>query len=92
MLEERKCPQCGEVYLPPDSTCFKDYQPLLATTNSLIGKVLDRYRIDKVLGVGGMGAVYRSMHLGVKKEFAVKVLHPEMMEYFERVKILFSIR
>lgn len=89
MLEERKCPNCGELYLPPAERCLRDNQPL-ATTNTLVGCVLDRrYRVDKVLGVGGMGAVYRSTHLGFGKEFAVKVLHPEMMEredMFERFR------
>ncbi len=37
----------------------------------------DKYRVDKFLGGGGMGAVYKGTHLTLDKEIAIKVLHPE---------------
>ena len=43
------------------------------------GTVLDgRYQVMSVLGRGAMGAVYRVEHLGIGREMALKVLHPEM--------------
>ena len=44
-----------------------------------IGKVLKgKYRLDRVLGVGGMASVYAATHLRNASRVAVKVLHKEM--------------
>jgi serine/threonine protein kinase len=41
-----------------------------------IGSVLDgRYRIDGLVGIGGMGSVYRCEHTGIGRPVAIKVLH-----------------
>jgi tRNA A-37 threonylcarbamoyl transferase component Bud32 len=43
------------------------------------GEILaSKYRLDEELGRGGMGAVYRAFHLGVHKQFAIKVLNAEV--------------
>jgi serine/threonine-protein kinase len=39
--------------------------------------LLDRYRLIKKLGEGGMGAVYLAEHVTIKKICAIKVLNPE---------------
>ena len=46
---------------------------------ALVGIVVaGRYRIERVVGEGGMGAVYQAEHVLMRKRFALKVLHPEM--------------
>ena len=46
----------------------------------LIGQVLDsKYHLDKLLGQGGMGAVFLATHLGTKRPVALKVIAPQFM-------------
>jgi serine/threonine-protein kinase len=57
-----------------------------AEGDALIGTVLaGRYRIEQLLGSGGMGAVYRAEHVHMRKAVAVKVLHKEMTAFPEVV-------
>ena len=44
-----------------------------------LGSVLDgRYRIDTIIGTGGMGRVYRGEHTGIGRAVAIKVLHTDL--------------
>ncbi|MBC8070590.1 MAG: serine/threonine protein kinase, partial [Deltaproteobacteria bacterium] len=45
----------------------------------LVGRTIaERYRVDDLLGIGGMGAVFRGHHLGLERNVAIKVLHPSL--------------
>ncbi|MFV8754280.1 protein kinase domain-containing protein [Nannocystaceae bacterium ST9] len=63
---------------PPPS----DGPPLLPQPKrepDLIGSVLaDRYRVDEVIGDGGMGRVYGGTHVTLRKPVAIKVLKHDL--------------
>jgi eukaryotic-like serine/threonine-protein kinase len=53
----------------------------------LIGQTLDgRYKIERVLGEGGMGIVYKAVHTTLGKPLAIKVLRPEVSKNEEIVQ------
>ncbi|HEV2826462.1 MAG TPA: protein kinase [Pyrinomonadaceae bacterium] len=51
-----------------------------------IGQVLDeKYRLERLLGRGGMGAVYLATHLGTERYVALKLITPQFMRNEEFV-------
>jgi len=44
-----------------------------------IGKVLDNYRIIESLGIGGMGVVFKAIHIKLEKIFALKMIVPGLV-------------
>jgi serine/threonine-protein kinase len=51
-----------------------------AETDPLVGTDLDIYRIDALLGRGGMGRVYLAHHRDLERPCALKILLPELAE------------
>ena len=50
-----------------------------AAVNARVGSVLnDKWKLEKLLGIGGMGAVYAARHVRNGSRSAVKILHPEL--------------
>ncbi|MCB9756109.1 MAG: serine/threonine protein kinase [Myxococcales bacterium] len=45
--------------------------------SELVGVTInERYRVEKLIGLGGMGAVYRGHHVVIEKLVAIKVMNP----------------
>src|SRR5690606_32894769 len=44
----------------------------------MIGKIVDQYRIEHLLGQGGMAAVYKATDLKLQRQVAIKFMHPHL--------------
>ena len=65
----RFCPACGSTV--PVMNQGEDEDPLL-------GKVIARnFRVESLLGTGGMGRVYKARQISLDKAIVLKVLHPQ---------------
>lgn len=70
----------GFVPEPTQSGNSPDGQTSLTRTPAILrteGAFAGRYHIDSVIGRGGMGIVYKAMHLHMGRTVALKVLYPE---------------
>jgi len=57
-----------------------------ARAASLVGRTIsDRYKIVELMAMGGMGAIYKGEHLLMRKQVAIKVLHPDIEDFPELV-------
>src|SRR5215475_416202 len=91
------CPTCGRNYPDSQRYCLSDGKLLsLPDPYHFIGRTLmDKYRIDALVGIGGMGAVYGAHQLTINRRVAFKILLPNlalgnqnMLELFKREAIL----
>ena len=48
------------------------------TSDRRVGSTLAGYRLDSLLGRGGMGVVYRAEHLTLRRSVALKLVAPEL--------------
>jgi eukaryotic-like serine/threonine-protein kinase len=73
------CPVCNRKYPDSMTLCSAEAAVLQRLEDPLIGQTLaGKYRIEKLIKQGGMGAVYRGKHVLMDKTVAIKVLKPSL--------------
>ncbi|HLM55456.1 MAG TPA: protein kinase [Pyrinomonadaceae bacterium] len=69
----KECPRCGRCFDSTAARCTDDGAELQMTL-PVERTVEGRYRLERLIGRGGMGAVYEATHLKLQHRVAVKVL------------------
>jgi serine/threonine-protein kinase len=65
--QARFCPHCGSASAPVEAP------------DPWLGQVVNgKFRIEAMLGQGGMGKVYRAKHLTLDRPVVLKMLHPDL--------------
>jgi serine/threonine-protein kinase len=74
----KECPTCRNCFPDDVNHCPDDGAE---TTSSIQGEpILDgRYQLEKRLGQGGMGVVYKARHIFLKTQHAIKIILPDLV-------------
>jgi serine/threonine protein kinase len=79
-VETQSCPGCGTLAYP-DEPCPACGRP---PADHRVGEVIgEKYRLEALIGAGGMGRVYRAIHKDLNEPVAVKFLLAEWSERAE---------
>ena len=89
---KKYCPTCLCEYPKTQTECPQHGSRLLLIDRyGLVGCTFDnKYRLDELIGIGGMGAVYKAFHTGISKVVAVKILKPNDAPYGEETLARFD--
>jgi formylglycine-generating enzyme required for sulfatase activity len=74
----KECPTCRNCFADDVNHCPDDG---VVTVTSIQGEpILDgRYQVEKRLGQGGMGVVYKARHIFLKTQHAIKIILPDLV-------------
>ena len=82
----RTCPTCGEAYGTEALFCPRDGAPLAARKPDALGDPYlglhlgETIALERLVGIGSMGRVYRAAQTDLERPVAVKVLHREHLK------------
>jgi hypothetical protein len=69
----KECPACGACYDSTSDVCAKDQREL--TLSLPVERTIEnKYRLEQMIGRGGMGAVYEATDLRLNRRVAIKIM------------------
>jgi serine/threonine protein kinase/formylglycine-generating enzyme required for sulfatase activity len=84
----KECPECRRCYDDAVKFCAADGKTLIASV--ACSKLLNgRYILERRLGKGGMGIVFKAKHKFLKSLHAVKIISPDLVQEDESLLIRF---
>lgn len=77
ITKNKKCINCDQFYDSDQERCTECDLPLTPIVNDLDQGVVigEKYEIEKLIGDGGMGKIYKASHKLMKRTVAIKMLH-----------------
>lgn len=85
----KECPTCSLCFDDEHQRCPHDNQTLLTTNNCGV-TIDDRYILERRLGKGGMGSVFKGKHIRLRSTHAIKIISPELVNSDQSLLIRFN--
>jgi eukaryotic-like serine/threonine-protein kinase len=94
----RECPKCGSCFDELETHCHEDGVEVTLTL-PVSRLIAGRYQLDRRVGAGGMGTVYRATDVPLDRVVALKILtghlfgdHPALARFEREAKIVARLR